>query len=77
MAKRKIPMKSFFKTKRILIRTYREKDIFPISGKGYVVEKVVMPTMNRGSQSTILKRTKTKAEADKYYLKLKEKPKRR
>jgi len=66
-----VKFKSFWKTKRILIRVYDERKLFPVSGRGWVVEKVVMPTMKRGSQSTILKRFKSAADAERYYKKIK------
>lgn len=71
MVKLKLNMRTFRKSPRVLIRVFNEKAMFPTSGRGYVVEKLVLPTMKRGSQSTTLKRFKTKKEADIYFNKIK------
>jgi len=58
---------TFKKSPRVWIRVYKEKSLFPMSGKkGYVVEKMKLPTYNKGSQSTALKYYKTKAQAITY-----------
>ena len=73
----KLNRRTFKKSERVVITTFNEKAMFPMSGKGHVVNKVVMPTMNRGSQTTLLKRFKTRREADAFFNRLKAKNKSR
>lgn len=52
--------------KRIITQVYNAKKYFPISGKGFVVQRVKMPTRNRGSQVVSSKTFKTMIAAKKY-----------
>ena len=51
------------------IIAYDQKKRFPKTGKGWVVEKVLFPTMNKGSQVVWTKKFKTKKEANTFKMK--------
>lgn len=55
------------KTKNTFVTMYNEKKRFKITGKGWVVQRIKQPTMNKGSQILWSKRFPTKQKALEYY----------
>ncbi len=53
----------------VTVRIFNEKKLYPSSGKGFVVEKVKMPTMNHGTIHTTLGRFDSKEKAKNFLLK--------
>jgi hypothetical protein len=52
--------------KRSFIQVYNAKEVFPMSGKGWVVQRVKFPTMNTGSQIIWSKTFATKKQAEEF-----------
>lgn len=52
--------------RKSFLMVYNAKKMFPISGKGWVVQRVKHPTRNRGSQVLWAKTFKTKKQAQIY-----------
>ena len=50
--------------KDYFIQVYNAKKMFPMSGKGWIVQRVKYPTMRSGSQVIWAKTFNTKKEAD-------------
>lgn len=57
--------------KKSFLVVYNAKKRFPITGKGWVVQRIKHPTRNSGSQVMWSKRFKTKKQAMEFYNKKK------
>jgi hypothetical protein len=55
--------------RRTMLRVFDERKAFPVSGRGWVVERTMMPTRNHGSDLVWVKHFGSEREARRFFAK--------